>query len=146
LNRGTRRPGDQPRWLTSGTSTRASVPGSDHRVEWGSRGLGGWLVEDSGDTCRVAGDAYGVRYSWRFGGLGLKTIGWTGLRVCASKPRRRFRGGTDGTWRHRGVCVEAKLSQEGHGGHRMKITSGWTITPSGYVVQLKTSKGKTRIV
>jgi hypothetical protein len=28
----------------------------------------------------------------------------------------------------------------------MKITSGWTITPSGYVVRLKISKGKTEIV
>jgi hypothetical protein len=78
----------------------------------------------------------------RFGGLSLKTD----LRVWASKPRRRFRGETDGTWRHRGVCVEAKLSHEGRGGHRMKITSGWTITHSGYVVRLKISKGKTGIV
>jgi hypothetical protein len=81
-----------------------------------------------------------------FGGLGLKTIGWTGLRVWASKPGRRFRGGTDGTWRHRGVRVEAKLSHEGRGGRWMKITSGWTITPSGYMVRLKISKGKTENV
>jgi hypothetical protein len=80
-----------------------------------------------------------------FGGLGLKTIGWTGLRVWASKPGRRFRGGMDGTWRHR-VRVEAKLSHEGCGGRRMKITSGWTITPSGYVVRLKICKSKTGIM
>jgi hypothetical protein len=82
----------------------------------------------------------------RFGGLGLKTIGWTGLRVWASKPGRRFRRGTDDTWWHRGVRVKAKLSDEGHGGRRMKITSGWTITLSGYVVRLKISKDKTGIV
>jgi hypothetical protein len=29
LDRGTRRPGDQPRWLISGTSTSVSVHGSD---------------------------------------------------------------------------------------------------------------------
>jgi hypothetical protein len=77
-------PGDQLRWLISRTSTSASVHGSDRvdrvkmvdvRVERGSRGLGGRLVEDGGDTCRVAGDTYGVRYSRRFGGLGLKTLG-----------------------------------------------------------------------
>jgi hypothetical protein len=50
LDRGTRRPGDQPRWLISGTSTSASVHESD----------------------RVA---YEVHYSRWFGGLGLKTIG-----------------------------------------------------------------------
>jgi hypothetical protein len=32
-----------------------------------------------------------------------------GLRVWVSKPGRRFQGGTDSTWRHRGVRVEAKL-------------------------------------
>jgi hypothetical protein len=42
-----------------------------------------------------------------------------GLRVWASKPGRRFRGGTDDTWRHRGVRVEAKLSHEGRGGRRI---------------------------
>jgi hypothetical protein len=69
----TRRPGDQPRWLTSGTSTSVSVYGSDYvdrvkmaevQVEQGSRGLGGRLVEDGGDMCRVVGDAFGVCYSW----------------------------------------------------------------------------------
>jgi hypothetical protein len=82
----------------------------------------------------------------RFDGLGLKTIRWTGLRVWASKPGRRFQGETDGTWRHRGVCVEAKLSHKGRGGHRMKITLGWTITSSGYVVLLKISEDKTEIM
>jgi hypothetical protein len=37
-------------------------------------------VEDGGDTCRAAGDTYGVRYSR------------VGLVVWASKPGRRFRG------------------------------------------------------
>jgi hypothetical protein len=82
----------------------------------------------------------------RFDGLVLKTIGWTGLRVWASKPGQRFRGGMDDTWWHRGVRVEAKLSHEGRGGRRMKITSGWTITFSDYVVRLKISKGKTENV
>jgi hypothetical protein len=82
----------------------------------------------------------------RFGGLGLKTIGWTTLQVWASKLRRRFRGGIDDTWWHRGVRVEANLSHEGRGGHRMKITSGWTVTPSDYVVRLKISKCKIGIV
>jgi hypothetical protein len=72
LDRGTRRPGDRPRWLTSGTSTGASVHGSDRvdrvktadvRVERGSGGLGRQPVEDGGDTRQVTGDAYGVRYS-----------------------------------------------------------------------------------
>jgi hypothetical protein len=83
LDRGISRPDDQPRWLTSGTSTSASVHRGDRvdrvktadvRVERGSGGLGGRLVEDGGDTCRVAGDAYGVCYLWRFSDLGLKTI------------------------------------------------------------------------
>jgi hypothetical protein len=49
-------------------------------------------------------------------------------------------------WRHRGVRVEVKLSHEGRGGCQMKVTSGWTIIPSGYVVRLKISKGKIRIL
>jgi hypothetical protein len=68
----TKRPGDQPRWLTSGTSTNVTIHESDRvdrvkmtdvRVEQDSGGLGGRPVEDGGDTCRVVGDAYGVRYS-----------------------------------------------------------------------------------
>jgi hypothetical protein len=64
-------PGDR---VTSrgGTSTSASVYESDHvdrvktadvRVERGSEGLGGLPVKDGGDTCRVAENVYGVRYS-----------------------------------------------------------------------------------
>jgi hypothetical protein len=90
----------------------------------GLRGLGGRPVEDSSDTCRAAGDAYGVCYSW----AGL--VVWTskpsvaGLRVWTSKPGRRFRGGTDDTWRHRGVRVEAKLLMRRRGGRRMKDDTG----------------------
>jgi hypothetical protein len=60
LDRGTRRLGDQPWWLTSGTLTSASVYGSDRvdrvktvdvRVEWGLGGFGGRSVEDGSDTC-----------------------------------------------------------------------------------------------
>ena len=48
---------------------------------------------------RVAGDAYGVRYSRRFGGLSLKTTGWIVSWVCPQNsgevPRRNeaARGG-----------------------------------------------------
>jgi hypothetical protein len=108
------------------------------------------LADDRSRTAVTRVEWRGTRMEYatrgRFDGLGLKTIGWTGLRVWTSKPGRRFRGGTDGTWRHRGVRVEVKLSHEGCGGRRMKITLGWTITPSGHVVRLKISKGKTRIV
>jgi hypothetical protein len=75
-----------------------------------------------------AGDAYGVRYSR----AGL--LVWTlkpsvmGLRVWTSKLGRRFRGGTDGTWRHQGVRVEAKQPVRRRGGRQMKMTPGWTIT------------------
>jgi hypothetical protein len=47
-----------------------------------------------------------------------------GLRVWASKLGRRFRGGTDGTWRHRGVRVEAKLPVRRRGGHRINMKTG----------------------
>jgi hypothetical protein len=77
--------GDQLQWLTSGDiDKRKCTWWSDHvdrvktvveRVERGSGTLGGRSVEDGGDTRRVAGDAYGVRYSWRFGELSLKTTG-----------------------------------------------------------------------
>ena len=64
------------------------------------------LVEDSGDTRRVVGEAYGVCYAqWILG-------------IWASKPRRGFRG-TDDTLQHRGVGVEAKLPHEGRGGRRI---------------------------
>jgi hypothetical protein len=148
-------PGDQLRRLTSRTSTNASVHVSDYidrvktvdvRVEQSSGGLGGRSIEDGGDTRRVAGTYMEYATRERLGGLGLKTIGWTGLRVWTPKPGRRFRGGTDGTWRHRGVRVEAKLSHERRGGRRMKITSSWIITSSGYVVRLKIFKAKIRIV
>jgi hypothetical protein len=137
LDREIRRPGDQPRWLTSGTLTSTSIHGSDRadrvkmanvRVKRGSGGLGGRLVEDGGNTCRVTGDAYGVHYSHA---VGPQNHRWPVSWVWASKPGRRFRGGTNNTWQHRRVCVEAKLSHEGHGGRRMKISSGWTITSSG---------------
>jgi len=74
-------------------------------------------VEDGGDTCRTARDAYGVRYSRRVS------------RVSASKPGRRLRGGTDDTWRHRRLSVEAKLPHEWHGGRPMETMSGWTRMP-----------------
>jgi hypothetical protein len=45
------------------------------RVERGSGGRGRRPVEDGSDTCRVAGDTYGVPYSRAVCSLGLKTIG-----------------------------------------------------------------------
>jgi hypothetical protein len=101
------------------------------QVERGSENLACRPVEDGGDTCRAARDAYGVRYSR----VGL--VVWAskrsvaGLRVWASKPGRRFRGGTDDMWWHRGVRVEAKLLMRRRGGRQMKMTLGWTITPLG---------------
>ena len=68
--------------------------------------LAGQPVEDDDDMCRVAGEAYEVRYSR-----------WVS-QVWASKPRRRFRG-IDDTWRHRGVSVEAKLPHEERGGRQI---------------------------
>ena len=60
----------------------------------GSRRLGGQAIEDGGDMYRGAGDAYGVCYPR----VGL--VVWAakppvdGFRVWASKPGRKFRGGT----------------------------------------------------
>jgi hypothetical protein len=95
------------------------VKTTDMRVERGLGGLGEQSVEEGGDTCRVTGDAYGVRYS--------RTVWWFGPQNSdrGSKEERASRGGI------KGVRVEAKLSHEGCGGRQMKITSGWTITSSG---------------
>jgi hypothetical protein len=107
------------------------VKTADVRVERGLEDLVCWPVEDGSDTCRAAGDTYGVRY------LRAGLVVWAskpsvaGLRVWASKPGRRFRGGTDDTWRHRGVHVEGKLLMRRRGGRRIKMTPGWTITPLG---------------
>jgi hypothetical protein len=105
----------------------------DVRVERGSRGLGRRPVEDGDDTCRVVRGAYG--------GLGLKTIGG---RFHGFGPQNPGGGSEEEQTTHGGI--EEKLSHEGHGGRRMKITSGWTITLLGYVVRLKISRGKTGIV
>jgi hypothetical protein len=55
------------------------------------------------------------------GGLvvGPQNHRWPVSRVWVLKPGRRFRGGTDGMWWHRGVRVEAKLSHEERGGRRI---------------------------
>jgi len=98
LDRGTRRPGDQPRWLTSRTSTSArlhrrdcvdQVKTMDVWVERGSGGLGGlagrgwqWHVSSGGVS------------AWR-------TLLAGGSWVWASKPRWRFQGEMDDTWRQR---------------------------------------------
>jgi hypothetical protein len=81
------------------------VKTTDVRVERGSGGLGGWPVEDGSDTCQVAGDVYGVHYSWVvwwfgpqnhqwpiFTSLGLKTrvevLRRNGRHVVASRSSR----------------------------------------------------------
>jgi hypothetical protein len=54
-------------------------------VSGGSGRLGGRAVEDGGDTRRVTGEAYGVRYSrtvWWFGPQNHRA---DGFRVWASK-------------------------------------------------------------
>ena len=82
-----------------------------------------------------------MEYATR-GRFGSQNHRMDGLRVWASKPGRRFRGGTDDTWRHRGVRVEAKLPVSRRGGHRIKITLGWTTTPLGLAVQLICIQGQ----
>jgi hypothetical protein len=77
---------------------------------------------------------------WR--GTRMEYTTYGGLVVWASKPTvgqvygfgpQNPGGGFEKEWTTRGG-IEAKLSHEGRGGHRMKIMSGWTITPSRYVV------------
>jgi hypothetical protein len=108
-------------------------------------------VKEEGEGVMLGGRSDTRRHRG-FGGFVLKTIGggrvWStllasglvvcaskpsvaGLRVRASKPGRMFRGGTDGTWRHRGVRVEVKLPVRRRGGRRIKLTQGWTFTSLG---------------
>jgi hypothetical protein len=54
-----------------------------------------------------------------------------GLRLWASKPGRKFRRGTDSTWRHRGVRVETKLPVKRRGGRRIKIKTGLDLYALG---------------
>jgi hypothetical protein len=140
LDRGTRRPGDQPRWLTSGTLTSASIHGSDHvdrvktedvQVERGSEDFAAGCSRTAVTRVeqRETRMEYAIRkrvwwfgpqsYWWRVYGFGPQNLGG-----C-------FRGGTDGTWRHQGVRVEAKLLMRRRGGRQMKMTPGWTITLLG---------------
>jgi hypothetical protein len=56
-----------------------------------------------------------------------------GLRVWASKPGWRFRGGTDDTWWHRGVRVEAKLPVRRRGGRRINIKTGLDLYALGLI-------------
>ena len=120
LDWGTRSPGDQPWWLTFGTSTSTSVHGSDRvdqvktadmRVERGSGGLGGpadrgrwWHVSSGG------GNIWSMLQAAGSAGLGLKT--W------AEVPRRNGRH----------VAASRRL-------RRSKATSWWMWWPSdmGYV-------------
>jgi hypothetical protein len=90
-------------------------------------------VDRGGDTRRMAGDAYGVRYSLSGLMVWASKPSETGLRVWASKPGRRFRGGTDGTWRHRGVRVEVKLPVRRRGGHRINMKTGLDLYVLGLI-------------
>jgi hypothetical protein len=59
-----------------------------------------------------AGDMYGVRYSRVGLGFWASKPSVVGLRVWASKLARRFKGGMDGTWRHRGSCRGEATDEE----------------------------------
>ena len=67
----------------------------------------------------------------RFGGLSLKTTGWT---VSGFGPQNmgvvlvRIEGGM---WRHRKACVKAKLRHEGCVAIGYASILSWTITPLG---------------
>jgi len=79
----------------------------------------------------------GAQRTWQFGrsrtavtSVGPGLMVWAskpladGLRVWASKSGRRFRGQgcqKDGTWRHRGGCVDARLPMRRRGGRRIKV-------------------------
>jgi hypothetical protein len=56
-----------------------------------------------------------------------------GLRVWASKPGQRFRGGTDGTWRHRGVRVKAKIPVRRRGGRQINMKIGLYLYALGLI-------------
>jgi hypothetical protein len=49
----------------------------------------------------------------RFGGLSLKTIGWTVFGFGPQNPGAVPARIGGGMWRHRDDCIEAKLSHEG---------------------------------
>jgi hypothetical protein len=68
----------------------------------------------------------------RFDGLGLKTIKgrFTGL---GSKLGWRFRGGTDDTWHHRGVRVEAKLLVRRRGGRQINVKTELDLYAIGLI-------------
>jgi hypothetical protein len=90
-------------------------------------------VDRGGDTRRMTGDAYGVRYSLS----GLTVLASkpsdAGLRVWASKPGRGVRGGTNGMWRHRGVRVEAKVPVRRRGGRRINMKTGLDLYVLGLI-------------
>jgi hypothetical protein len=81
----------------------------------------------------MAGDAYGVRYSRSGLMVWASKPSEVGLRVWTSKPGRRFRGGTDGTWQHRGVRVEAKLPVRRRGGRRINMKTGLDLYALGLI-------------
>jgi hypothetical protein len=93
--------------------------------------MGSDRVDRGGDTRLMAGDAYGVRYSRSGLMVWASKLSEAGLRVWTSKPERRFRGGTDGMWRHQGVRVEAKLPVRRRGDRRINMKTGLDLTPLG---------------
>jgi hypothetical protein len=56
-----------------------------------------------------------------------------GLRVWTSKPGQKFRGGTDGTWQHRRVRVEAKLPVRRRGGRRINMKTELDLYALGLI-------------
>jgi hypothetical protein len=105
LDRETRRLGDQPRWLTSGTLTSASVHGSDRVDEsrWRtceSSGAQEDLADGWSRTAVTRVEWRGMRMEYvtrvRFDGLGLKTRtevpSRNGWHVAASKSLCRGKG------------------------------------------------------
>ena len=117
----TRRLGDQPQWLTSGTSTSANVYGSDcvDQVKTANTSRASLRRTWRAGRSRTAVTHVKWRESvWStllvagFAGLGLKT--WTEVPMQ-----------TDATWRHRWDRFGARLPVRRCGGRQIKRKS-WT--------------------
>jgi hypothetical protein len=65
----------------------------------------------------------------RFGGLSLKTTGWTVFGFEPQNPGAVPVGIEGGMWHHREACIEAKLSHEGCMAVGSIIILSWFIIP-----------------